>query len=148
MFSKDNSSLISGLLAWYDTVAEWCGPHAPAPVNNNDSGDTRQLFPPAADAQYPSYKIKEFPATTIVRLPFGTNTNARLRMTLQKFAWRAPFFFFAESNFCTSLAIRGAGNCTRSATFCRPQWAGAGGAEHRRLFRATSYFGLGRSRGR
>lgn len=54
---------------------------------------------PAPDAQYPSYKIKEF--TTIVRLlyPYPRNTNARLRMTLQKFAWTFSLYIFRKAIF-------------------------------------------------
>lgn len=66
----------------------------PAPVNNARSGGTTAgSCAPAADAQYPRQN-KGMPATTIVRLlyPYPRNTNARLRMTLQKFAWHQPFF--------------------------------------------------------
>lgn len=63
------------------------------PVNNARSGGICSPDSPACDAQYPSYKIKEFPAT-IVRLlyPHPRNTNARLRMSLQKFACHQFFF--------------------------------------------------------
>lgn len=58
----------------------------------------RQLnWTPAPDAQYSSYKIKEF--TTIVRLLYPPrNTNARFRMTLQNL--HGTFFsIFLEKQF-------------------------------------------------
>lgn len=111
--------------------------HRRPPVNIAYSAGSCSGDAPASDAQYPSYKIKEFPATTIVRLPYPRNTNARLRMTLQKFAWGACLFSRAhlrvqESNFCTSPARYG----TREIALVSRRFGGTNGVRRRnRLFR-------------
>lgn len=84
-----------------------------------DCRQTSHCHAPATDAQYPSHKIKEL-SETIVRLLYPltlareiqTHASEWLYKNLHSIGFFFLYFHVQKSNFCTSPAIRNAGNCS------------------------------------